>query len=168
MTDIPPFHQKRADSKQFCSVKEAFEQGFNESFWRIGIEISQGNNMSVSRTEAIQRLNCIRRHLGRRMFGNRWRGKIVYATFMHGSFQTSDQHFHSLVGFKGIHDWSDDNIAHAIINIETERHSRSNRHWEKMAHVDWNWKSGNRYHSYVSRFASKRHHPTNSDSWEII
>jgi hypothetical protein len=121
--------------------------------------------MNVSKEEAVRRLNCIRRHLGRKMFGNHWRGKIVFALFQHGSKDADDQHFHAVVGFLADHDWSDDQIADAIKQIEEARHCRrsADRLWEKMAHVDWNWKKGNRYHSYVGRYAIKRH-----DEWYII
>ena len=79
---IAPFHSDRSSS-----LKEAFQKGFNETYWRHGIVISQGNGMSVSKDEAFQRLNNIRRLLLRKMFGNHWRtkGKINFMIFQHGS-----------------------------------------------------------------------------------
>jgi hypothetical protein len=156
---LPPFHCKR-----FQSIKDAFQHGFNEHFWRHGIVISQGNGMSISKEEAVRRLSTIRRHLGRAMFGNLWRqvGLIRFVLFQHGSRESDNLHFHALLGIGGEHNWSDFRIAMEILSIENERR-RTAKPWEKPAHVDWNWDHGNRYHSYVSRFANKR-----PDDWEII
>ena len=157
-----PFHQQR-----FPNVKEAFQHGFNEQFWTHGIVINQGNGMSVSKNEALRRLDFIRRHLLRKMFGNHWRekGKLRFALFEHGAMKTDDAHFHAVLGIEGNHDWSDFRIGMTIKSIEFMRHMRrgAERHWEKMAHVDWDWKKGNKYHSYISRFANTR-----PDGWYVI
>jgi hypothetical protein len=157
-----PFHDQR-----FSSITDAFQNGFNERYWTHGIVISQGNGMNVSREEAIERLNCIRRHLGRKMFGNHWRekAKITFALFQHESAKTRDEHYHALLHVGGDHNWSDFRIGMTITSIEWMRDWRGSvdRHWEKRAHVDWNWEKANRYHSYVSRYANKR-----PDSWQII
>jgi hypothetical protein len=159
MIQTDAFHQTR-----FSTVEEAFQGGFHEQFWRHGIVISQGNGMSVSMEEAVRRLDSIRRHLGRRMFGNHWRGKITFAVFPHGSKTSGNEHFHALLGIEGDHNWSDFRIAMTVGTIERIRHwRRVDRPWEKMAHVDWDWKKENRYHGYVSRYANKR-----SDDWQFI
>jgi hypothetical protein len=156
-----------AEEARRKSVENVFRYGFNEQFWRHGIVISQGNKMSVSKDDAIRRLDSLRRHLGRRMFGNKWREKaqITFVLFQHGSRETFNEHYHALLGIGGDHEWTDFGIAMAINLIEGMRHRRRspNRRWEKIAHVDWNWARGNRYHSYVGRFANKR-----PDNWEII
>ena len=109
----------------------------------------------------------IRRHLLRKMFGNRWRqkAKATFVVFQHGSRATGDAHFHAVLGIDGAHDWSDFRIGLTIKSIELMQHMRMARvrPWEKMAHVDWNWAKGNQYHSYISRFANKR-----PDDWFII
>jgi hypothetical protein len=157
-----PFHRTR-----FCSLKEALQKGFNERFWRHGIVISQGNGMNVPKDEAVRRLNSIRWHLGRKMFGNHWRekAKIAFVLFQHGSSASGDQHYHALLAIAGKHDWLDFRIGLTLKSMELMRHLRrsADRHWEKMAHVDWDWDKGNRYHSYVARFANKR-----PDEWYII
>lgn len=162
INQIAPFHLN-----PFSTVKAAFQHSFNEQFWRHGIVISQGNGMSVSKEEAIRRLDSIRRHLGRKMFGNHWRNKakIKFVLFQHGSTATDDGHYHALLGIEGDHDWSDFRIAMTIQSIERMRHWRrgADRHWEKPAHVDWNWEKSNRYHGYVSRFANIR-----PDDWDVI
>jgi hypothetical protein len=157
-----PFHQIR-----FPTLTDAFRRSFNERFWRHGIVISQGNGMNVPRDEAVRRLDSIRHHLARKMFGNHWRekAKITFVLFKHGSSATEDEHYHALLGIAGNHEWSDFRIAMTVKSIEFMRHRRRkpNRHWEKMAHVDWDWEKGNRYHRYVSRFANKR-----PDDWYLI
>jgi hypothetical protein len=157
-----PFHQKR-----FRTLKDAFQCGFNEEFWRHGIVVNQGNGMGVTKEEAVRRLEYIRRHLARKIFGNHWRdkGRIVFAVFQHGSLKTGDEHHHAVMGIEGKHDWSDFRIGMTINSIEFMRHLRRppKRQWEKMAHVDWNWNKRNRYHGYISRFANKR-----PDDWQII
>jgi hypothetical protein len=155
------FHEER-----FATAQDALQRGLNEKFWRHGIDISQGNGMNVSEKEATRRLNSIRRHLGRQMFGNHWRekGKIVFMVFGHGSRKSDDEHYHALLGIRGDHNWSNFKIAMTIKSIELMRHLRTERYWEKMAHVDWDWKKkGNRYHGYVGRFANSR-----PDDWKII
>ena len=52
----------------------------------------------------------------------------------------------------GDHNWSDRRIAEAIRAIES---NRSKRPWEKNAHVDLDWREGNRFHSYVAREAAR-------------
>jgi hypothetical protein len=171
------FYERRTSSATRCSkwtpressrvrLGEAFQSSFKEDYWRHGIVISQGSGMSVSKDEAFRRLEIIVRHLLRRMFGNRWRkkGKANFVVFQHGSMQSGDAHFHALLGIDGHHSWSDFRIAMTIKSIELARHLRGAApRWEKMAHVDWNWAKGNRYHSYVGRFANKRH-----DDWWVL
>jgi hypothetical protein len=152
--------------RRFQTAKEAFQFGFNERYWTHGIVVSQGNGMYVSRDEANLRLRCIKRHLLRAIFGNHWRdkGDIQFSVFPHGSFATGDQHFHALMHIRGNHDWSDFRVAMTIRSIEIMRHAQNKatrqKHWEKMAHVDWDWRKDNRYHGYVSRYADKR-----PDTW---
>jgi len=52
---------------------------------------------------------------------------------------------------EGDHSWSDEQIATAINEIEC---NRSEKRWEKRVHVDWDWTKGNRFHSYVARYAA--------------
>ena len=74
----------------------------------------------------------------------------------HRALQTSrgkpdrfGEHYHAVMAIKGSHGWSDQEIADTIIEIEADR----TREWrgEKAAHVDWDWKSGNRFHNYIGR-----------------
>ena len=88
------------------------------------------------------------------MFGNNFRRKsaeIIFLRFKQGSREGFNQHFHALMAIEGDHDWSDQQIAEAICEIDRKR---SKRHWEKDVHVDWNWINDNRFHSYVAREAA--------------
>jgi hypothetical protein len=108
----------------------------------------------VSEIEATKRLNYIRVHLLKAMFGNNFRrksAKIIFLTFKQGSRLGFHQHYHALMAIEGDHNWSDQQIAKVIGEIEC---NRSKRHWEKDVHVDWDWLKGNRLHSYVARDAS--------------
>ena len=88
------------------------------------------------------------------MFGNNFRRKgaeIKFLVFEQGSRATFNQHYHALMAIEGDHNWSDERIAQAIMEIDR---NRSKRHWEKDVHVDFDWIEGNRFHSYVARFAA--------------
>ena len=108
----------------------------------------------MSEAEATRRLNYIRVHLLRAMFGNNFRRKgaeIKFLVFKQGSRATFNQHYHALMAIEGDHDWSDEQIAKAINEIDR---NRSKRHWEKDVHVDFDWIKDNRFHSYVARYAA--------------
>jgi hypothetical protein len=148
-----PKHEPFRDYKG-VSIADAWQHGFNPEYWRHGITISQGLGWSVSEAEATRRLNYIRVHLLKAMFGNNFRRKgaeIKFFTFKQGSHATFNQHYHALMAIEGGHDWSDEQIARAINEID---HSRSKIHWEKDVHVDFDWIKGNRFHSYVARYAA--------------
>ena len=55
------------------------------------------------------------------------------------------------MAIEGDHNWSDQQIAEAICEIDRKR---SKRHWEKDVHVDLEWINDNRFHSYVAREAA--------------
>lgn len=152
---------------KYETVRELWQHGLNELYWTHGIVISQGNRMCVSNAEAIRRMNSIKRHLLRQMFGNHYRNsaKIEFLMFQHGSYETEDQHFHALMHIEGNHNWSHFRIAMTINSIEFMRHVRNKtkQPWEKKAHVDWGWTNENRYHGYVSRYANWR-----PDTWCIV
>jgi hypothetical protein len=59
------------------------------------------------------------------------------------------EHYHAVMAVEGNHGWSDQEVADAIYEIEADR----TKEWrgEKRVHVDWNWKNGNAFHSYVGR-----------------
>ena len=133
------------------SIRDVWRYGLNLEFWRHGITISQGLGWSVSEAEAIKRLNYIRVRLLKEMFGNNFRRKgaeIIFLMFKQGSRESFNQHFHALMSVRGDHNWPDDEIAEAILEIDR---NRSRRHWEKDVHVDFDWQNGNRFHSYVAR-----------------
>ena len=141
------------DSKG-ASIADAWQHGFNPEYWRHGITISQGLGWSVSEAEATRRLNYIRVRVLRAMFGNNFRrkgAKIKFLVYEQGSRATFNQHHHALMAIAGDHDWSDEQIAKAIAEID---HNRSKRHWEKDVYVDFDWIKGNRFHSYVARYAA--------------
>ena len=135
------------------TVADVWRHAPNPKYWRHGITISQGLGWSVSEAEATRRLNYIRVHLLRAMFGNnfRKRAKIEFLTFKHGLRATSDQHYHALMAIEGDHDWPDEQIAKAINEIDR---NRLKRHWEKDLYVDFDWIKDNRFHSYVARYAA--------------
>jgi hypothetical protein len=144
------------------SVADAWRHTLNPEYWRHGITISQGLGWSVSEADATRHLNYIRVRLLKAMFGNnfRKRAKIKFLPFRQGSREGFNQHFHALMAIEGDHDWSDQQIAEAICEIDRKR---SKRHWEKDVHVDWNWIKGNRFHSYVAREAA-----FNADSFWVM
>ena len=47
-------------------------------------------------------------------------------------------------------DWSDFRVAFKVRDID--RQFIGSAKSEKLVHVDWEWREGNRYHSYVSRY----------------
>ena len=61
----------------------------------------------------------------------------------------------------GLHNWPDCQIADTLCNIDRTRTDR--RRSEKLIHVDYDWKNGNRMHSYVSRYVQN-----GSDEFFII
>ena len=137
----------------YKSVTDAW-CGLDADYWRHGITANLGNGMNVSEEEAVRRLNYIRVRLLRKMFGNNFRRKnaaIHFLLFRQGSRLCFNQHFHALMAIDGDHNWSDRRIAEAIREIES---NRSKRPWEKNAHVDLDWREGNRFHSYVAREAA--------------
>jgi hypothetical protein len=148
-----PKHNPFRDYKA-ASTADAWQHGLNPEYWRHGITISQGLGWSVSEADATRRLNYIRVRLLKAMFGNNFRRKgaeIKFLVFEQGSPATFDRHFHALMAIEGDHNWSDEQIAKAITEIDR---NRSKRHWEKDVHVDFDWIKGNRFHSYVAREAA--------------
>src|SRR5262249_9970505 len=135
---------------------DAWRRGLDPDYWRHGISINLGNGMNVSDEEAGRRLNYIRVHLLKMMFGNNFRRQnatIIFLRFRQGSRQCFNQHFHALMAIDGDHSWSDQQIAEAINESDS---NRSKRTWEKNVHVDCDWREGNRFHSYVAREAAYR------------
>jgi hypothetical protein len=59
------------------------------------------------------------------------------------------EHYHAVMAVEGNHGWSDQEIADTINEIEAARP----KEWrgEKAVHVDWDWKSGNKFHDYIGR-----------------
>jgi hypothetical protein len=140
--------------KPYSSVAGALSSGFNEQVWRWGLVFNQGNDWSVSENRVRERLSNIRSNLLRTIFGNRHRGKggVRFFAFKHGSLNSFDQHWHVLMAIEGSHsDWNDLRIAMKVQDIDGE-FIRPHK-WEKLVQVDWKWREGNRYHSYVSRYA---------------
>jgi hypothetical protein len=140
--------------RKSASVSDAWRHELNPEYWRHCITINQGLGWSVSADEATKRLNYICVRLLKAMFGNNFRRKhaeIVFLTFKQDSHEGFNQHFHALMAIEGDHEWSDQQIAEAICEIDRKR---SKRHWEKEVHVDWEWVNGNRFHSYVAREAA--------------
>jgi hypothetical protein len=139
---------------KYATAADAWQHGLDDQYWRHGITISLGNGMNVSREEAKRTLNYIGVRLLRAMFGNNFRrksAKINFLVFEQGSRLCFNQHYHALMAIEGEHDWSDQQIAQAIIEIDS---NRSKRRWEKDVYVDFNWREGNRFHSYVAREAA--------------
>ena len=142
---------------------EILARSINITYWRFGITINQGNDMSVSAENAHRILNYIRVRLLKAIFGNNYRRKgaeIHFMQFTQGSRDKGNQHFHVLMGIEGNHDWSDQKIADTINEIERNRPKRT---WEKAAHVDWDWEKGNAFHRYVAREMK-----LNTDSYTIF
>jgi hypothetical protein len=152
-TSVDSKHSAFRDYKS-ASIADAWRYGLNPEYWTHCITISQGLGWSVSEEQATRRLNYIGVRLLKAMFGNnfrRKRAKIRFLTFKQGSRASFNQHFHALMTIEGDHNWSDQKIAEAISEIDCKR---SKRHWEKIVHVDFDWKDGNRFHSYVAREAA--------------
>jgi hypothetical protein len=145
-------HGAFCDSKS-ASIADVWRYGLNPEYWRHGITINQGLGWSVSEVEATKRLNYIRVRLGKALFGNnfRKRAKFTFLMFKQGSREGFNQHYHVLMAVRGDHNWSDEQIAEAICEIDC---NRSKRRWEKDVYVDFDWKNGNRFHSYVAREAA--------------
>jgi hypothetical protein len=142
------FHQKR-----YTSVADALSSGFNELVWRWGLVFNQGNGWSVSEDRVRERLRYIRSNLLRAIFGNRHRGKgsIAFFVFKHGSLKSFNQHWHALMAIQGNRpDWSDFRIFFKVREIDRDLIKSAKS--EKLVHVDWDWRQGNRHHSYVSRY----------------
>ena len=53
------------------------------------------------------------------------------------------------MAIKGNHGWSNQQITDAINEIEGN--SKMRQQSEKAAHVDFDWKNGNAFHSYITR-----------------
>ena len=146
-TQYEPFHHGK-----WSNATEAWEHALNEDFWRHGITINQGLGWNVTEEAAIERLTYIRARLVRRIFGNSWRRRgatIKFMVFRQGSKRSFNQHFHVLMGIEGNHDWTDEQIASAINEIDRQRRNR--QEWEKAVHVDFDWIKGNNFHGYVGR-----------------
>lgn len=60
----PAFHDH-----QYRSVRDAWEHGFNENFWRWGLVFNQGNDMNVSADRVKARLRFISSGLLRKILG---------------------------------------------------------------------------------------------------
>jgi hypothetical protein len=108
---------------KYATVADAWRH-LDEEYWRIGLTINLGNGMNVSGEEAKRRLNYIRLHLLRAMFGNNFRrqnAKINFLVFGQGSRLCFNQHYHALMAIEGDHNWSDQRIATVISGIECDR-----------------------------------------------
>jgi hypothetical protein len=159
-SDQLAFHQR-----PYPSPKEAW-RGMNDKFWRWGLVFSQGNEWNVSVDRVKQRLRFIAGNLLRAMYGNNYRTKanIVFLVFKHGSSKSFDEHYHALMGFeRGRPVWSDLRIDFEIKEIDTRFKGHKS---EKCVWVDRDWKNGNHYHSYVSRFVQTT--DGSSDDWFFL
>jgi hypothetical protein len=139
---------------KWTTAADAWQHGLDPEYWRHGITINQGLGWSVSEAEVKRRLNYIRVHLLRAIFGNNFRrkgAKVKFLVFEQGSRATFNRHYHALMAIEGDHNWSDERIAVAITEIDG---NRSKKHWEKDVYVDFDWINGNRFHSYVARYAA--------------
>jgi hypothetical protein len=153
--------------EHYASITDAFRYGLNEQFWRWGLVFNQGNGWNVSEDRIKQRLRFIASRLLRKIYGNRHRdkAKVRFLIFKHGSTKSFDQHYHALMGFEGQKPaWSDFHIQMKVRDIDAE-FIKSNKS-EKLVSIDWDWTSGNRYHSYVSRFVQLK--VGSSDDWFFI
>ena len=122
--------------------------------------------MNVSEERARERLRVIAGRLLFKMYGKYYRKKarVRFFVFTHGSKEAHNQHFHALMAIIGEdHQWPDWRIAQTIQSIDL-LFICENR-WEKPVHVDFDWKKGNRYHSYVGRFTQNA--PC-ADDWFVI
>jgi hypothetical protein len=106
------------------SLGDAWRHALNPEYWRHGITISQGLGWSVSGDQAIKRLNYLRVRLLKAIFGNNFRRKsaeIKFLVFKQGSREGFNRHFHVLMAIRGEHNWSDQQIAEAICEIDSKR-----------------------------------------------
>jgi hypothetical protein len=146
-----PFFEGR-----YKSIRDCFSKAFNPNFWRHGLVISQGNDWNVSYHRAKNRLKFVGQRLLRAIFGNRWREKARAYFFLckHGKRESFNVHWHAMLGIEligsAIMRWSDEKIAVEIAKIDQEFCGHRS---EKHVHVDCLWENGNRYHSYITRFA---------------
>ena len=137
----------------YSCPEQVFANGFNPEFWRWGLTFNQGNGMSVSEDRVRDRLSRMAAQFLKQTYGNKYRKKarIRFIVFQHGSLQTSDQHFHALMGLIGEpHGMSDDAVAKAL--QAADQRTLKGFWYEKLVHVDCSWKEGNTFHSYVSRY----------------
>lgn len=151
--------------RDFRSVREVFQHGLNENFWRWGLVFNQGNGWNVSENSVRERLRMIASDLLRTIYGNRFRNKakLRFVVFRHGSSKSFDEHYHALMGFEGEPPhWSDDLIK---LRIEATDWTMTND-YTKLVHVDIVSKDGNRYHSYVSQFEQQGR--SGSDNWFFL
>ena len=152
----------------------------NEEHWTHGLTISANHDWKVSEQRARDRLTYLTLRLKREIWGNdhQKQRKIELMVFKHSlikrrskeqrkrsspsaeparSMELVGEHWHALMAIKGNHGWSAQQIADAINEIE--RNSKMRMRSEKAIHVDFNWKNGNAFHSYVARevkFDAKR------------
>src|SRR6476646_3606945 len=105
------------------SVKTAFARGF-----AISVRI------------------CCERYLGTDIVA-----RAASSSSFHGDLKSFNQHWHVLMAIDGSRpDWDDFRVEMKTLDIDREfiRPAKS----EKLVHVDREWREGNRYHSYVSRY----------------
>jgi len=137
----------------YSSPEEVFAKGLNPEFWRWGLTFNQGNGMDVTEERVRARLSKIAAGFLRDRYGNKYRRKarIRFVVFQHNCADGSDRHFHALMGFLGEpHGMSDAKVADAIEKLDES--IRKGWWGEKPVHVDFGWKKGNTFHSYVSRY----------------
>ena len=115
---IDAFHDR-----EYTTISDVFRCGLNENYWRHAITFSQGNGWSVTLASVKDRLKYLRARLLRKMFGNHWRGKaeVDFLGFKHGSKNSFDEHYHALMGIRGVHDWSDEHIKDTLYDIDALR-----------------------------------------------
>ena len=124
--------------KPYASGADALSSGLNAQVWRWGLVFNQGNDWNVSENRVCERL--------------RGKGSIRFLVFKHGDLKSFNQHWHVLMAIDGSRpDWDDFRVEMKTLDIDREfiRPAKS----EKLVHVDREWREGNRYHSYVSRYA---------------
>jgi hypothetical protein len=140
-------------NQHYSSPAEALAKAPNPEFWRWGLTFNQGNGMDVTEERVRERLSKIAATFLRERFGNKYRKKarIRFLVFQHNSADGSNRHFHALMGCSGEpHGMSDAAVADAIEKIDKDA---LKGFWsEKLVHVDFDWKKGNTFHSYVSRY----------------
>ena len=159
--NLPAFHQD-----DYHSIQDAWETSWDENVWRWGLTFNQGNKMNVNEERVRERLRVIAGRLLLKMYGKYYRkkAKIRFVVFKHGSRQNYNQHFHAVMAIIGErYQWSDLRVMQTMQSID--RLFISENRWEKPVHIDFDWKTGNRYHSYVSRFVQNA--PT-TDDWFVI